>query len=93
MRDFFIRGFEIIATIFVNSVGSQAAAPLIGTANNLRTWFLTFAFVSIGLELKVSSLRRAGWRPIAVFALATVANLVIGLALAHLLWSGFEIPA
>lgn len=49
--------------------------------------------MSIGLELKVSSLRRAGWRPIAVFALATVANLVIGLALAHLLWSGFEIPA
>ncbi|BEH01805.1 putative sulfate exporter family transporter [Brooklawnia propionicigenes] len=92
----FVLGFlvaSIIATIFVNSVGSQAAAPLIGTANNLRTWFLTFAFVSIGLELKVSSLRRAGWRPIAVFALATVANLVIGLALAHLLWSGFEIPA
>ena len=92
----FVLGFlvaSVIATIFVNSVGSQAAAPLIGTANNLRTWFLTFAFVSIGLELKVSSLRRAGWRPIAVFALATVANLVIGLALAHLLWSGFEIPA
>ena len=92
----FVLGFlvaSVIATTFVTSVGSQAAAPLIGTANNLRTWFLTFAFVSIGLELKVSSLRRAGWRPIAVFALATVANLVIGLALAHLLWSGFEIPA
>ena len=92
----FVLGFlvaSVIATIFVNSVGSQAAAPLIGTANNLRTWFLTFAFVSIGLELKVSSLRRAGWRPIVVFALATVANLVIGLILAHLLWSGFEIPA
>ena len=44
-------------------------------------------------SLKVSSLRRAGWRPIVVFALATVANLVIGLILAHLLWSGFEIPA
>lgn len=92
----FVLGFlaaSIIATIFVSTVGSEASGPLIATANNLRTWFLTFAFVSIGLEFKAASLKRAGWRPIAVFALATLANLVIGLVLAYLLWGGFEIPA
>lgn len=92
----FVLGFlaaSIIATIFISTVGSDAAKPLVGTANDLRAWFLTFAFVSIGLEFKVSSLKRAGWSPIVVFALATVANLVIGLGLAYLLWGNFEIPA
>lgn len=87
----FVLGFmiaSIVATIFVASVG-DASKPAIDTANALRSWFLSAAFVSIGLEFSVSSLKEAGWKPIVVFAVATVANLVVGLGLAVLLWGGF----
>ncbi|HHW83180.1 MAG TPA: putative sulfate exporter family transporter [Actinomycetales bacterium] len=87
----FVLGFmiaSIVATIFVASVG-DASKPAIATANALRSWFLSAAFVSIGLEFSVSSLKEAGWKPIVVFAVATVANLVVGLGLAVLLWGGF----
>ncbi|MFC4120050.1 hypothetical protein [Nonomuraea zeae] len=37
----------------------------------------------------MSALREAGWRPVAVFAAATVVNVLVALALAGLLFSGF----
>ena len=58
-------------------------------ANDLRTWFLIFAFISIGLEFNASSIRRFGWRPVAAFGAATVANLVISLGLSLLLFGSF----
>lgn len=90
----FVLGFllaSVVATIFANSVPAETASAAIGVANNLRTWFLIFAFISIGLEFNVKSIREAGWRPIVVFAIATLVNLVVGLGLAVLLWSGFEV--
>lgn len=87
----FVLGFlvaSIVATIFLSS-GDPAAKEAIGTANALRTWFLTAAFVSIGLEFSTSSLKEAGLRPVLVFAAATVVNLVVGAGLALLLWSNF----
>nr|NLD39850.1 putative sulfate exporter family transporter [Actinomycetales bacterium] len=87
----FVLGFliaSVVATVFVSMTG-DAGSPAIGTANALRGWFLAAAFVSIGLEFSMSSLREAGWKPIVVFAVATVANLVVGLGLAVLLWGGF----
>ena len=88
----FVLGFlaaSIVATIFSSVVPAASAKPAIGVANDLRTWFLILAFVSIGLEFKASSLKRFGWRPIATFGAATVANLVFGLILALLLFSNF----
>ena len=88
----FVLGFliaSIIATVFVNAVDPAVAGPAIGVANDLRTWFLILAFVSIGLEFSFGSLREAGWKPVAVFAAATVVNLLVGLGLAVLLWGGF----
>ncbi|MEV7226322.1 putative sulfate exporter family transporter [Polymorphospora sp. NPDC051019] len=87
----FVLGFiaaSVIATIYLRNAGSDGRA-VIGVVNDLRTWFLILAFVSIGLEFRVSSLREAGWRPIAVFASATVFNLVVALALASLLFRDF----
>jgi uncharacterized integral membrane protein (TIGR00698 family) len=88
----FVLGFlaaSIIATVFTSAVGSAAAKPLITTVNDLRTIFLILAFVSIGLEFRVAPLREAGWRPVGVFASATVVNLAVGLGLAVLLFSDF----
>lgn len=89
----FVLGFliaSVVATIFANTVDPAIAKPAIGVANDLRTWFLILAFVSIGLEFSFGSLKQAGWKPVLVFVAATVVNLAVGLLLASVLWSGFS---
>ncbi|GGO22788.1 hypothetical protein GCM10010116_46000 [Microbispora rosea subsp. aerata] len=90
----FVLGFvasSVIATWYLTTVGADEGKAVIGVANDLRTWFLILAFVSIGLEFRVASLKEAGWRPIAVFATATVANVLLALGLATVLFSGFTV--
>ncbi|HUR04263.1 MAG TPA: putative sulfate exporter family transporter [Nonomuraea sp.] len=87
----FVLGFvaaSVIATWYLGVGGDKAA---IGVVNDLRVWFLILAFVSIGLEFRVSSLREAGWRPVGVFAAATAVNLLLALGLAALLFGGFAV--
>ncbi|KUI24980.1 hypothetical protein AU196_06695 [Mycobacterium sp. IS-1742] len=87
----FVLGFiaaSIIGTLYLQWGGDKAT---ITTVNDLRTWFLIFAFVAIGLEFSLRGLREAGWRPVAVFASATVVNIVVALGLALVLFSGFEV--
>ncbi|OLT47107.1 hypothetical protein BJF85_00940 [Saccharomonospora sp. CUA-673] len=86
----FVLGFiaaSIIATIYLGAVGEQAGEPVIDVVNDLRTWFLILAFVSIGLEFRAASLKEAGWRPIGVFGAATVVNVVVALGTASLLFA------
>nr|WP_234813121.1 putative sulfate exporter family transporter [Mycolicibacterium confluentis] len=88
----FVLGFiaaSIIGTLYLQYAGSDGKAT-ISSVNDLRTWFLIFAFVAIGLEFSLKGLREAGWRPIAVFASATVVNIVVALGLAVLLFSNFS---
>jgi uncharacterized integral membrane protein (TIGR00698 family) len=90
----FVLGFiaaSIIATWWLGTVPKDQGASAIAVANSLRVWFFILAFVSIGLELRVVHVREAGWRPVAVFATATVANLVVALVLASILFAGFVI--
>lgn len=87
----FVLGFiaaSVIGTLYLQWGGDKAA---ITTVNDLRTWFLIFAFVAIGLEFSLKGLREAGWRPIALFASATVVNIVVALGLALLLFGNFTI--
>ncbi|GGK97229.1 hypothetical protein Sme01_35680 [Sphaerisporangium melleum] len=89
----FVLGFvaaSVIATWWLTTVPAAEGKAVIGVANDLRTWFLILAFVSIGLEFRVASLKDAGWRPVGVFAAATVVNVVVALVLAALLFSGFS---
>ena len=90
----FVLGFmvaSIVATVYLlAATDPEAAKAVIGVVNDLRAWFLVLAFVSIGLEFQASSIKEAGWRPVAVFGGATVFNLVLGLALASILFRGFE---
>lgn len=90
----FVLGFlaaSIAATIFAHTADAAVAKAAISAANALRSWFLIAAFISIGLEFKVGSLRQAGWRPVAVFAGAALFNLVFGLGLATLLFGGVHV--
>ncbi|MFC3502598.1 YeiH family protein [Micromonospora krabiensis] len=87
----FVLGFvaaSVIATWYLDAAGSDGKAT-IAIVNDLRVWFLILAFVSIGLEVRVAALREAGWRPVAVFASATVFNLLLALGLASLLFRNF----
>ena len=91
----FVLGFiaaSIIATWWLTTVPADQGKATIAIVNTLRTWFLILAFVSIGLELRVVHVREAGWKPIGVFATATVVNLTLALVLATILFSGFAAP-
>ncbi|MEO8570318.1 MAG: putative sulfate exporter family transporter [Chloroflexota bacterium] len=92
----FIIGFVIAsaaATWFINTaVDPKAAGAMVKVAGtDLRVWFFTLAFVSIGLEFRVGAIREAGVRPLVVFAVATVVNLMVALALASVLFAGFSL--
>ncbi len=92
----FVLGFiaaSVIVTWWLGTVPKDQGTAAVGVANALRVWFFILAFVSIGLELRVVHIREAGWRPVAVFATATVANLVVALVLASILFANFTIPA
>lgn len=88
----FVLGFiaaSIIATVLAESVAADVLEPRLDAAKELQTWALTLAFVSIGLEFNVSSAKDAGWKPVLVFLVATLVNLVVGLGLALLLFRSF----
>lgn len=92
----FILGFlaaSAIATLYVAGASDPGAASdtVKVAGNDLRTWAFTLAFVSIGLELRVASLREAGLRPLVVFAAATVVNLVVALAIASVVFRDFTL--
>lgn len=90
----FVLGFvaaSIIGTLYLQSADKKSGAAHILIINDLRTWFLIFAFVSIGLEFSLRGLREAGWRPIVVFGSAVVVNLAVGLGLSVLLFRDFTL--
>ena len=92
----FILGFvaaSAIATWYINSaVDQKAAIATVAVAGtDLRIWFFTLAFVCIGLEFRVTSLREAGVRPVIVFAAATVINLTLALVLASIFFANFTL--
>ncbi|WP_330229982.1 YeiH family protein [Nocardia sp. NBC_00508] len=90
----FVLGFvaaSIIGTLYLQAVDKKSGAAHIAIVNDLRTWFLILAFVSIGLEFSLRGLREAGWRPIVVFGSAAVVNLAVGLGLSVLLFRDFTV--
>ena len=90
----FVLGFvaaSIIATVFLEGASEATTESFETVIKGFRDYFLILAFVSIGLEFKVGSLREAGWRPIGLFAAATLFNVVLALGLASVLFAGFTL--
>ncbi len=90
----FVLGFiaaSVITTWWLGTVPKSTGDATIVVINNMRVWFFIFAFVSIGLEFRVASVREAGWRPIGVFVTATVVNLTLALVLASVLFANFVV--
>lgn len=80
----FVLGF-LVASL-VATAGLLAPEQVKTAIVPLRNWFLTAAFVCIGLELAFGEFTKVGWKPIGVYALATVANTVFALGAAVLLF-------
>ena len=83
----FVLGF-ILASIVVSLAASAGWVGKTGLRDlrHLREWFFMAAFLSIGYGLSLRGLREAGWRPIAVYALATVFNTVVALGVASVIF-------
>ena len=58
---------------------------------DMRVWFFILAFLCIGLDLRLGSIREAGIRPVLVFGAATVLNLALALVLASVIFAGFKL--
>ncbi len=59
----FVLGFvaaSVLGTWFANTVSAADNSAAQAVATNFRTWFLILAFVSIGLEFRLTALREAG---------------------------------
>lgn len=93
----FVLGF-VLASVVVTLL---AANHLLGSATqtaavytnitNLRVWFFTLAFVSIGLSFRVEGLTEAGWRPVLAFALSVLVNALVALLVAWLIFGVFAL--
>src|SRR5574341_2216095 len=79
----FVLGF-ILASIVVSLglANGWVVKAAVRDLQRLREWFFIAAFLSIGYGLSFRGLRDAGWRPIAVYSLATVFNTVVALSVA-----------
>ncbi|MBI4307921.1 MAG: putative sulfate exporter family transporter [Chloroflexi bacterium] len=79
----FVLGF--VAASLIATFGLLNATQL-NALKNIQTWFLTAAFVSIGLQFTWTELRGMGSRPVAVYAIATLFNTVVALGIAYLIF-------
>lgn len=90
----FVLGFiaaSVAVTVAAEFLSEAGLDGVDSAVKGFRDYFLTLAFVSVGLEFEAKALREAGMKPVAVFAAATLFNIVLGLALATLLFSNFEV--
>ncbi len=79
----FVLGF-VVASILYTLGWLDAGKDVI---NALRNWAFTLAFVSMGLEFAFGEIKRMGWKPVAVFLLATLFNTLLALAAAWLIFT------
>lgn len=94
----FILGFmaaSIIASI-INASGDGSAFldGVLAQTKSFRSWFFSFAFVSIGLESNLRDLARqmSGGKPVVLYLVGQTFNLILTLAVAWLVLSGVLFP-
>lgn len=83
----FVLGFILASVVVTLALAKGWVTPgATRDLQHLREWFFMAAFLSIGFGLSFRGLREAGWRPIAVYALATVFNTAVALAAAQVIF-------
>ena len=81
----FVLGF--LAASSITTIGLLTPEQVKTAIVPLRNWFLTAAFVGIGLELAFGEFTKTGWKPVLVYLIATLMNTVLALAAAWVLFS------
>ncbi|MFB3817182.1 MAG: YeiH family protein [Candidatus Methylomirabilales bacterium] len=83
----FVLGF-VLASVLMSLASAQAwvGAAALRDLRHLREWLFMAAFLSIGFGFSFNAIREAGWRPAAVYGLATVFNTLAALGVAMLLF-------
>ncbi|MEK6617334.1 MAG: putative sulfate exporter family transporter, partial [Nitrospirota bacterium] len=84
----FVLGF--LAASLITTLGMLAPDQVTGAIVPLRNWFLTAAFVCIGLELAFGEFAKVGWKPVVVYFLATMANTALALGAAYVLFGSAQ---
>lgn len=89
----FVLGFIIASLVFSFLLPTSLVEETSKLLGGLRTFWFALAFVSIGLETRVTDIvTQEGGRPAATFVIAQAANVVWTLLLAWLLFSGKFFP-
>lgn len=79
----FVLGFVLVSVL----ASFQVFTPsLIKEINTATQWAFAAAFVCIGLEFSLAELKKAGWRPVAVYMIATIFNTILALAAAYVIF-------
>ncbi len=84
----FVLGFVLASILYTLGIIDGGKGTLIDTVKN---WAFTFAFVSMGLELSAVEFRALGWRPVVVFLITTVFNLLVAYGTAWVIF-GYLLP-
>jgi uncharacterized membrane protein YadS len=90
----FVLGFLVASALFSFVLDGGLVGATKGTLGSLRTVWLALAFVSIGLETRLTDLvKMEGGRPAAAFLGAQLINVIWTLLIAFLIFGGILFPA
>ena len=79
----FVLGFILVSILASLGLFSSDAVHVM---KGLYKWAFAMAFFSIGLELSVKEIGKMGWRPVNVYAAATVFNTLLALGVAWVIF-------
>ncbi|MEM3056898.1 MAG: putative sulfate exporter family transporter [Candidatus Bathyarchaeia archaeon] len=91
----FVAGFMAASIIFsmilVPSMGYAQVKAVLSFTKEVRAWFFTMAFISIGLGTRFKELVGIGaGRPLLVFLTASVADMLLSLVSAYIFFGGYS---
>jgi uncharacterized membrane protein YadS len=79
----FVLGFIIASVLYTLGLVDGGR----GTAlEALKNWAFTLAFVGMGFDLSIRELQTAGWKPMAVFLIATLFNTLLALGVSWIIF-------
>jgi len=92
----FILGFiaaSVVFSLLVSIMGLKYVSSIVSVTKEVRGWFFSMAFVSIGLDTKLMELVKiGGGKPLPVFLIASVVDVLLSLLSAYTLFGGLLFP-